>query len=361
MTSAKVVILEYICPALGMVLANIMFSSPLGDLHKAVKNGELGDLNPTPWAFMLGNCFGWVTYAILRQNLWVFFGNSQGFLISIWLNLGAVKLMYQRHHVDHMTKSFVNLLVHQERSMSLRFSSLNSLPNNSSSVAIEELREEDIDNDNEAGNDGGEEPNEYNKPKSTAEWMKMVIDVTSQKTVAPTSHENLVMVISMIWAVCIAIICLIPSISQRNKEIIVASLVNLNLVFFYGAPLSTIYTVLRERNTSTIHVPTMITNTLNGLFWTAYGAAVFDLFIAIPNGLGAFFGIIQFCLCIIFPRQKRDEEELVVDIHNTEENGGNVSFPLNIRDSNVSSCHEEVESKVTAPHLEGESFVSESL
>ena len=36
--------------------------------------GRLGDLNPTPWAVMLGNCCGWVTYSILINNLFVFFG-----------------------------------------------------------------------------------------------------------------------------------------------------------------------------------------------------------------------------------------------------------------------------------------------
>jgi solute carrier family 50 protein (sugar transporter) len=76
-------------------MANIMFASPIKDLQKAVKKGDLGDLNPTPWAFMLGNCLGWVTYGILLQNLWIFFGNAPGFIISVWLNLGAVKLLYQ--------------------------------------------------------------------------------------------------------------------------------------------------------------------------------------------------------------------------------------------------------------------------
>lgn len=77
---------------------------------------------------------------------------------------------------------------------------------------------------------------------------------------------------------------------------------NANLTFFYAAPLSTIYTVLQEKDSSSIHVPTMLTNTLNGLFWTAYGIAVFNMFIAIPNGLGAFFGGVQIFLYVIFPR-----------------------------------------------------------
>ena len=70
MISAGKIILEYVCPAMGTILANVMFSAPFRDVKKAVERGHLGDLNPTPWAFMLGNCCGWITYAILIQNMY---------------------------------------------------------------------------------------------------------------------------------------------------------------------------------------------------------------------------------------------------------------------------------------------------
>jgi hypothetical protein len=55
----------------------------------------------------------------------------------------------------------------------------------------------------------------------------------------------------------------------------------------------------------------MITNTLNGSFWTAYGLAVLDPFIYCPNGLGAALGVVQTVLILVFPRKSslRDEEE----------------------------------------------------
>lgn len=65
-TAAATIVLEYVCPALGLVFANVMFLAPLRDLHHAVESGlGLGTLNPTPFAFMLGNCFGWSVYGIL--------------------------------------------------------------------------------------------------------------------------------------------------------------------------------------------------------------------------------------------------------------------------------------------------------
>ena len=62
------IILEYVCPSLGLIVANMMFAAPLRDLQKAVSLGQgLGDLNPTPWAFMLGNCVGWTSYGIITN------------------------------------------------------------------------------------------------------------------------------------------------------------------------------------------------------------------------------------------------------------------------------------------------------
>jgi len=59
---------------------------------------------------------------------------------------------------------------------------------------------------------------------------------------------------------------------------------------------------MTARNAASIHIPTMMTNTANGVFWTAYGLAVMDGFVFVPNGLGAILGFIQMTLCCIFPR-----------------------------------------------------------
>ena len=293
MSSAKIIILEYICPGLGVVMANVMFASPYKDLKRALDSGNKADLNPTPWAFMLGNCLGWVTYSILLQNLWIFFGNCPGFVMSVWYNLGAAKLMHQEHHEVRMRKSVVSLLKEQESST---LTSTGATPR--STIVADDGEGEDTDVEKV---DIGR-----SEPPAASKWTNLVLDATSQKVPAPAPHENLVMIITLTWVICISVICLVPSITQKSRELIVASLVNANLTFFYAAPLSTIYTVLREKDSSSIHVPTMLTNTLNGLFWTAYGIAVFNLFIAIPNGLGAFFGGVQIFLCVIFPRGRSE-------------------------------------------------------
>jgi len=43
-----------------------MFFAPFMDVQKAIARGSIGDLNPLPWVFMLGNCTGWTLYSILN-------------------------------------------------------------------------------------------------------------------------------------------------------------------------------------------------------------------------------------------------------------------------------------------------------
>eukprot|EP00956_Cyclotella_meneghiniana_P024714 scaffold50014_cov66-Cyclotella_meneghiniana.AAC.6 len=54
--SAEEIVLQYVCPAFGMIAANIMFAAPFNDVRQAVSRGTLGHLNPTPWAAMTGVC-----------------------------------------------------------------------------------------------------------------------------------------------------------------------------------------------------------------------------------------------------------------------------------------------------------------
>jgi solute carrier family 50 (sugar transporter) len=343
------IILEYICPGAGLILANIMFAAPLQDLQHAVRHGEMGHLNPTPWAFMLGNCFGWVLYGILIDNLWVYFANAPGLLISVWLNLGAVKLLYQKHHSTAMRASLIQYLQdhpqqeqQEQEHEGYPFSEAFEQP----------VVQDEAEDDNEAvttkttmdipitttNTPNTTTPTCNGSPTTTTTttttsgiiipWAKIVWQVTSQTTPAPTPHERLVMIVTTIWMAVASLVGWIgstnllqthwkddnnnnedadddddPSSSSNISRSLVGYMVNFNLVFFYGAPLSTIWTVLQQRHSTSIHRPTLITNTLNASFWLAYGLAVKDAFIFIPNGLGAVLGAIQVLLLLIFPRK----------------------------------------------------------
>lgn len=90
---------------------------------------------------------------------------------------------------------------------------------------------------------------------------------------------------------------------------------NAILVCYYAAPLSTLWTVLVKRDSSTIYAPLTMTAMLNSSLWIAYGLAVRDYFISVPNAVGFVFASIQLGLRFTFPHHEnngdamRDSEE----------------------------------------------------
>jgi solute carrier family 50 protein (sugar transporter) len=54
MTSAAFIAEHYICPAIGAILSTLTFMAPIRSLKSCTRDGSLGMLNPTPWAFMTG-------------------------------------------------------------------------------------------------------------------------------------------------------------------------------------------------------------------------------------------------------------------------------------------------------------------
>jgi len=123
-------------------------------------------------------------------------------------------------------------------------------------------------------------------------------------------HDYLIMGMLFLWLGVMAVIGYTKSFSNDTRILIVGIVTNANLLFFYGAPLSTISTILANRNTATIHVPTMLTNTISSVFWGVYGLAILDLFICIPNCIGAVLGFMQIALYLVFPR----EETVIVPV-----------------------------------------------
>jgi solute carrier family 50 protein (sugar transporter) len=281
MLSAYAMFFEIICPVMGCITAFVMYGAPLRDAHRAVQKGDIGDLNPLPWAFMLGNCYGWIVYSMLLENYYLFFGSAPGFLVSIWLNLQAVKLQYQAHQAAQLRHSLATVL-QEEKSRSFLLA-------------------------------GQEQPKDANEHAATI-WK-----LVTQKTIAlppPFAHDIFVMVMVIFWLSLTAVITFGRELSDDSRQMILGVSVNMNLVFFYGAPLSTIYTVLTTRSSASMHVLTMLTNTANGCFWFAYGLAVWDLYILIPNGLGALLGVVQICLRIAYPSKHDPEESVGVSSHN---------------------------------------------
>ena len=176
-------------------------------------------------------------------------------MISIWLNVGAMKLQYYEEVIKQSTSG-------------------------EAISTVEERAEEEAD---------------QNAP-TTSSGVEDTSDENTSPPPSLTPHELKVLIIVMIWMVILSVTSLFP-IGKDDIKFTIGVAVNLNLIFFYAAPLSTIVEVFRTKSSSSIHFWTMVMNTSNAFFWCIYSFAIQDYYILIPNGLGFSFGIIQIVLC----------------------------------------------------------------
>jgi solute carrier family 50 (sugar transporter) len=334
-TSASKILLEYVCPVLGTLTANVMFVAPVRDVYRAVRAGRgLGPLNPTPWAFMLGNTMGWVTYGLMLRNPFVIVANAPGLLSSIWLNLQAAKLMYEsvrsrallesivqalstadQQHQDAAQRSFLPPLSHQQLSAhEQKKNHPAGVMSADQQVTANMLRHGEgdpmVDHPVASGNNHKGEPTYNNAGNSTvvsnhADRTVVLLATMHELSVPdlapPSTHDGLVIGNVLLWMIVLSVL-IFGQVPADRQQFVVGLITNCLLVIFYGGPLSTIKQVITNRSASSIHGPTMVTNTLNGIFWAAYGFAVSDHFISVPNSLGAALGGIQFVLYVAFPR-----------------------------------------------------------
>ena len=64
--------------------------------------------------------------------------------------------------------------------------------------------------------------------------------------------------------------------------------------------MSSIGKVLKEKSASSIYFPTVLVNGINGIFWSIYALAISDVYILVPNAIGAALAAVQTVLCAAF-------------------------------------------------------------
>jgi solute carrier family 50 protein (sugar transporter) len=219
---------------------------------------------------MTGNCLGWIVYGYYTNDVFVYAANVPGLVLSIWLNLGASKLQYLE--LQKQVKE-------QERQQ------LTAEDWNASPAGMRADDDDDFVDDHVP--DNAREPDEA----LTARQASLVF----------VPQETALFRILAVWA---GVITYVSWFSKQDPAATVGIVVNFNLVFFYGSPLQTIHTVVAQRNSESIHLPTMMMNWTNTTFWILYGFARHDFVIMVPNGLGLSLGLVQGLLCFLYPRTR---------------------------------------------------------
>lgn len=263
-----------VCPTAGCVLAALMFCAPLRDLNDCLQRGSLGTMNPIPWAVAVGNTFGWLFYGLITKDVFVLAANLPGLFINIWLCYGAVKLQYYRRQ-----KSTIVFDTSQIRQ----------------------------------GDDN-----------STFSTNTKDFDLL----LSFTPLEQVFFGITASWAILGAYTGWFTT--TEHAASIIGVTVNCNLVFFYAAPLNTIWSVIKTRNSSWIHKPTMVMNTVNATFWVLYGCARHDRIILFPNAIGSLLGLIQIFVCVLYPH-------MPIEVDDDDDYERNSTVNYNLMDENSRS------------------------
>ena len=312
-----------------------MFAAPITDLRQALLKGSLESLNPFPWAFMTGNCLGWVVYAYYTRDPFVLAANLPGLISSVWLNISAAKLQYiermrhfkpvrpgeeqqqlqqqQQHHQGNLLRHSSSsdnddltgrpILERQPASTSATgHTTISSSSSSSSSSGGSGV----VSNNNHwdasppMDIEGEEAADLLHHGSSNAKEEKGYLILVPQ--------ERLLLRVLIVWSFVIVFVGWFST-TRVPPATTVGLIVNLNLVVFYAAPLESMQTVIRSKRSDSIHTPTMIMNWINTSFWILYGAFVrHDIMILLPNIIGLTLGLLQGLLCLLYPRSSRLEE-----------------------------------------------------
>ena len=351
--TAEYLILDLLCPSLGVILTTLTFAAPIQSLRErlalannaAANNNNrgcslgLGDLNPLPWAVMTGNCWGWIAYSYLTRDLFVLMANVPGLMVSVWLNLGAIKLQYlQQHRAQycerHGSSSSTSRLRHRVHGGNAANANGRGVLASSSSPTPTHAGGNGVDT---SANASRQDHNyDYDYGVETIETMA--------STPATVPHEQTVLWVLFFWVAVCSLVAHVRSFTNYEREQIIGYIVNLNLCFFYFAPLTTIVEVCRMQSSASIHRATTMMTVTNCFFWFVYGLAVRDPFIFVPNGVGGCFGIVQALLLCMFPSKRganananangQDDarETLIPENGSMVEDGGNAGYADGVAD-----------------------------
>lgn len=98
-------LLTKIAPSVGVVIATALFSSPIGGVLQIRRDGALGSTNALPFPFILANCVAWVSYALVKQDIFVFLANEAGVFMGMFFTLSAYGV------ANPQTRNFLATLV----------------------------------------------------------------------------------------------------------------------------------------------------------------------------------------------------------------------------------------------------------
>ncbi|KAJ3195349.1 hypothetical protein HK101_000461 [Irineochytrium annulatum] len=128
----------------------------------------------------------------------------------------------------------------------------------------------------------------------------------SLRPLMPAAQVRIVEVILLGVSMAVYLLSAISFISlgEESAKLTLGFMTNVILVAFYGSPLTVMWEVVRERDSSGLNTAIAVTSLINSSLWVVYGQVIVDWFITVPNALGVIFSVTQLILLGIYPRRK---------------------------------------------------------
>ncbi|PKU81014.1 Bidirectional sugar transporter SWEET6b [Dendrobium catenatum] len=92
------------------------------------------------------------------------------------------------------------------------------------------------------------------------------------------------------------------------RSLIVGIIAIIFCIWMYASPLSIMKLVIKTKSVKYMPFWLSFTGFLNGVCWTSYALIKIDIFLLIPNGLGAILGLLQLLLYAFYYNRKAIEE-----------------------------------------------------
>ncbi|KAM3215147.1 hypothetical protein ACQJBY_067243 [Aegilops geniculata] len=131
-----------------------------------------------------------------------------------------------------------------------------------------------------------------------------------------------------VFMVAVVLGVLLGAHTHEKRSMIVGILCVIFGTIMYASPLTIMGKVIKTKSVEYMPFTLSLVNFLNGCCWLAYALIKFDLYVTIPNGLGAFFGLMQLILYGCYYKRTPKEEKSVELPTSNPAGAGNVSVTV---------------------------------
>uniref|UniRef100_A0A804UH47 Bidirectional sugar transporter SWEET n=1 Tax=Zea mays TaxID=4577 RepID=A0A804UH47_MAIZE len=137
-----------------------------------------------------------------------------------------------------------------------------------------------------------------------------------------------ILAVEILFMVAVVLGVILGAHTHEKRSMIVGILCVIFGSMMYASPLTIMSRVIKTKSVEYMPFLLSLVSFLNGCCWTAYALIRFDLYVTIPNALGAFFGLIQLILYFCYYKSTPKEKNVELPTVSSNAGGGNVTVSV---------------------------------